>query len=145
MTSISSRLRTASQPTVLLAEDDPDQSDSLRETLEDEGYAVETAFSGDTALQKLLARKYDVVILDVRMPGLDGATVLRQLRQCPEKAGLPVVLVSAFASEADMQRYRAQGANASFAKPFDVKELLVTIATLRAGKRRSGRFTALPR
>jgi len=114
----------------LIAEDDPDQSDMLRDTLQDEGFTVDTAFSGDVAYQKLLNHKYDLVILDIRMPGLNGGTVLKALRLKKSKAELPVIILSAFATETDMRRYRADGANAALAKPYEINELLSVIACL---------------
>ena len=118
------------QRVALIAEDDPDQSDMLRDTLQDEGFVVETAFSGDVAYQKLLDHKYDLVILDIRMPGLNGGTVLKALRLKKDKTQLPVIVVSAFATESDMQRYRADGANACLSKPYELVELLSLIIRL---------------
>jgi DNA-binding response OmpR family regulator len=115
---------------ILLAEDDPDQSDMLRDVLQDEGYAVDTAFSGDVAYRKLLNHQYHLVILDIRMPGLNGGTVLKALRLKKSKAEAPVIVVSAFATEEDMARYRADGANAAIAKPYEMNELLQLVAQL---------------
>lgn len=116
-------------PIILLAEDDPDQSDMLKDTLQDEGYVVETAFSGDVAYQKLLDYTYALIILDIRMPGLNGGTVLKALRLKKSKSEAPVIIVSAFATEADMERYRVDGANASLSKPYDIEELLALVAS----------------
>lgn len=118
------------QQIALIAEDDPDQSDMLRDTLQDEGFIVETAFSGDVAYQKLVDHNYDIVILDIRMPGLNGGTVLKALRLKKSKTELPVIVVSAFATESDVVRYRADGANAVLAKPYEISELLTLIAGL---------------
>ena len=123
-------LNPVSNRVALIAEDDPDQSDMLRDTLRDEGFTVDTAFSGDVAYQKLLDHKYDLVILDIRMPGLNGGTVLKALRQKKTKAELPVVVMSAFATESDMARYRADGANAAIAKPYEIDDLLKVISCL---------------
>jgi CheY-like chemotaxis protein len=118
------------RPTVLLAEDDPDQSEMLSDTLEEEGYTVDSAFSGDAAHNKLLHNQYDLVILDIRMPGMDGATVLRHFRKNEQPSGkhIPVIVVSAFATRQDVERYKQYGADASFAKPYDMNELISAIA-----------------
>ena len=116
------------KPILLIAEDDPDQSDMLKETLEDEGYAVETAFSGETAFHKLLKHQYDLAILDIRMPGMYGSDVLRQYRKQEKDKHLPVVVVSAFATAVDMERYRADGADACFSKPYNLDELIKKVS-----------------
>jgi len=117
-------------PAILIAEDDPDQSDMLKDILEHEGFRVETAFSGDVAYAKLIGHSYDLVILDIRMPGLNGGTVLKTYRASGANHHVPIIIVSAFATEADMQRYKADGANASLAKPYDIQELLDLIGQL---------------
>jgi DNA-binding response OmpR family regulator len=123
-------LNTNTQRVALIAEDDPDQSDMLRDALQDEGFTVETAFSGDVAYDKLLNHRYDLVILDIRMPGLCGSTVLKALRQKKNKTELPVLVMSAFATDADMKRYYEAGANAALAKPYEIDDLLKVIARL---------------
>ncbi|HYG75030.1 MAG TPA: response regulator [Planctomycetota bacterium] len=130
-------LFTDTRPAILLAEDDPDQSDMLREALEDEGYRVEAAFSGDVADRKLVDRRFDLVILDIRMPGLHGEAVMKAFRSRKNGKATPVIIVSAFASAADMERYQATGATASFAKPYSLDELLACIARLTERERKT--------
>ena len=127
-----------SRPILLLAEDDQDQSDMLREILEDEGYAVETAFRGDTALQKVEKNCFDLVILDIRLPGLNGRQVLAEIRRQWNKKRLPVIVVSAFASATELDRFTNDGANASFSKPYEVNSLLHQVAGLIASKKNEG-------
>lgn len=118
------------KPVILLAEDDPDQSDMLRESLENQGYAVDTAFSGDVAYKRLSERHYAAAILDARMPGLHGATVLKTCKALNPLALTPVIMVSAFAAPQDMERYRRDGALASFSKPLDVSKLLQLLTSV---------------
>ncbi len=117
-----SQLDPSGKAVILVAEDDPDQSDMLRDRLESEGYAVETAFSGDVALRRLSERKYAAAIMDARMPGQHGGTVLKVcniMKKCT-----PIIMVSAFATPADMDKYRRDGAVASFSKPLNVPKVL---------------------
>lgn len=112
-------------PRILLAEDDPDQSDMLREALTMEGYTVDTAFSGDKACKKLHQHKYDLIILDVRMPGMDGGAVLRDFRsKQADSSRTQVMIVSAFATGLDLLRFRSDGADACFSKPYSLAHLL---------------------
>jgi CheY-like chemotaxis protein len=117
---------------ILVAEDDPDQSDSLREVLENEGYAVETVFSGDVALQRLSSRSFAVAIMDARMPGLHGGTVLKVCRLKIPPFCTPIIMVSAFASPRDLDQYKKDGAIASFSKPLDIAKLIECIRQLRS-------------
>jgi DNA-binding response OmpR family regulator len=103
----------------------PIQSDMLRDALTTEGYIVDTAFSGDTACRKLNQHAYDLVILDVRMPGLNGGQVLRDFRsKHTEEPHTPVAIVSAFATGLEMMRFRRDGADACFSKPYSLASLL---------------------
>jgi two-component system copper resistance phosphate regulon response regulator CusR len=126
----SESLDTKAHPSVLLAEDDPDQSDMLRDALLDAGYRVDCAFSGDVAYRKLMEHEYNLVLMDVRMPGLNGGTVLKAFRQHKPDLHTPVIIVSAFATGPEMARYKKDGADASFSKPYAVDELLATITVL---------------
>ena len=123
------------RPTVLLAEDDPDQSEMLSEILDAEGFNVDTAFSGDAALHKLRDHKYDLLILDIRMPGANGQEVLRQFRMGEKGGHTPVVIVSAFATEPEMRKYRLDGADDIFSKPYDIHELLAAVKRLTCLKK----------
>lgn len=117
-------------PAILLAEDDPDQSEMLKDILEVEGFQVDTAFSGDMALKKMREHTYALAILDVRMPGLNGAEVLRRYRQTETGPRTPMVIVSAFATDAQMLQYKKDGADRGFSKPYDVEYLIAGIREL---------------
>lgn len=117
-------------PVILVAEDDPDQSDSLREVLESEGYGVETVFSGDMALQRLTSRSYSAAIMDGRMPGLHGGTVLKACHVKHPQICTPIIMVSAFASPHDLAQYKIDGAAASFTKPLNIVDVLKFVRQL---------------
>lgn len=117
----------SNRPAVLLAEDDPDQSEMLADILDGEGYTVETAFSGEAALHKLMNREYELVLLDIRMPGMYGSEVLRRFRTKEKDARTAIIVLSAFATEPEMQQHRRDGANLSLSKPYDFEELIAAI------------------
>jgi len=112
---------------ILIAEDSPDQRQFLAESLIDEGYLVDTAVNGEVASKKLENNYYDLAVMDVRMPRKSGLAVLEELRK--RKPAMPVILVSAFASNDDIERFKASGASAAMSKPFGFTELLKLIAS----------------
>ena len=117
---------------VLVVDDDDVIRELITVNLELEGYDVETAFDGQDALDKVKTVKPDVITLDIMMPRLDGWETATRLRDDPETAGIKVVLLSARAQEADVQRGERIGVDAYLTKPFDPDELLAVVARLAA-------------
>ncbi len=120
--------------TALVVEDDPSVFETIRETLEVEGIDCLGAPDGPTALEMVVARRPDLVVLDVKLPGLSGLEVCRRIRQNPVTSRLPIIIVSALGAEADHVRGLEIGADDYVSKPFGVRELL---ARVRAVLRRS--------
>jgi two-component system, OmpR family, response regulator len=81
--------------------------------------SVNTADSGMRALQSMQVSKPDLVLLDVMMPNMDGPTTLQQMRSQPELQSIPVIFMTAKAMPQEVARFRALGAAAVIAKPFD--------------------------
>jgi CheY-like chemotaxis protein len=81
--------------------------------------SVSTADSGTRALQSMQSSKPDLVLLDVMMPNMDGPTTLQQMRSQPELQAIPVIFMTAKAMPQEVARFRALGAAAVIAKPFD--------------------------
>jgi DNA-binding response OmpR family regulator len=119
---------------ILVIEDEPRILAFLARGLEAEGFAVDGAGNGRNGLERALAKRYDLVILDLLLPGLDGLGVLRELqRQCPD---LPVVIVSARSDLQTKLRGFGLGACDYVSKPFSLDELLARVrAQLRHGWR----------
>jgi DNA-binding response OmpR family regulator len=119
---------------ILVVEDEPRILAFLGRGLEAEGFAVDGAGNGRNGLKRALAQRYDLVILDLLLPGLDGLSVLRELqRQRPE---LPVVIVSARSDLQTKLRGFGLGACDYVSKPFSFDELLARVrAQLRHGWR----------
>ena len=119
------RLRHAGQR-VLLAEDNPVNQEVARELLRRAGLQVDTAADGAEALAKLRALHYDVVLMDVQMPGMDGLSATRALRE-ERGPGLPVIAMTAHAFGEDRAACLAAGMNDHVAKPVDPERLYATL------------------
>ena len=111
-------MRTLSR--VLYVEDDPDIQEVAKLALEVVGgLEVTLASSGTEALDAATRQVPDLVLLDVMMPGMDGPTTLRALRQLDQMADVPVIFVTAKVQSTEVNEYLAQGAAGVIAKPFD--------------------------
>ena len=117
-------------PLVLCADDDADILVLLAIRLERAGFRVAQAADGEQALSLARELRPDVVVLDVMMPRLSGTEVLGALRGDESTAGMPVVLLSARAQEADVERGLDAGADAYLAKPFQAPELIEVVGRL---------------
>lgn len=116
-----------SRPRVLVVEDDPLLSQQLVELLRGNGYDPHPAFEGETGLSSALNGTYDLILLDVMLPGLDGYSVLRQLRRARQT---PVVMLTACDAEEERIRGFTSGADDYLAKPFSFTELVLRIEAL---------------
>lgn len=114
---------------VLVVDDDADVRCTLVRVLEKLGHEVEQASDGPQALAAL-SLDIDLVLLDASMPGIDGFEVARRIRQDPQRANLPIVMVTGLDSRQDRLRAVEAGVNDFIAKPFDVTELRVRTASL---------------
>ncbi len=109
---------------VLVVDDDPVILKLLRVNFEIEGFEVIAATDGREGLERARLDEPDVVVSDVMMPGLDGLGLLAALRADAATRHLPVILLTAKAQGADVERGRALGADDYVTKPFDPLELI---------------------
>ena len=117
---------------ILLVEDSPEVSLTVREILENAGHTVDDVDSGAAALKVLKTKKYDLIVSDIWMPGMDGIALLKEIRG--SGSNIPVVVISGGAPNAPLT-YTAPlaatfGANVVIYKPFEKAELLKAIATV---------------
>ncbi|MET9389347.1 response regulator [Streptomyces sp. NPDC006624] len=108
---------------VLIADDDADIRDLVAFKLAQSGHRVTAVEDGMTALRLVREHQPDLVLLDIRMPGLSGLDVCRELRAAPETAALPVILITARSQEGDVELGFAAGADDYIVKPFSPREL----------------------
>ena len=113
---------------ILIVEDEKLLADSLRAMLEGKGFTVEAVYDGETGAEYAETGVYDLLILDVMMPGLDGYQVARQVRA--RRCGTPILMLTARSSLEDRIEGLNAGADYYLTKPFDTRELLACIGAL---------------
>ncbi|WP_125153251.1 response regulator transcription factor [Clostridium rectalis] len=116
---------------ILIAEDDVFINNMIKESLIKEGYKVEQAFHGVEAVEKFYSQNYNMVILDIMMPIMDGIEAMRRIR---EKSKVPILILSAKGEESDKVIGLGMGADDYIVKPFSIPEL---IARVKCNIRRS--------
>ena len=114
-------------PDVLVVEDDPANRVLAKRILEAHGYRHAAAGDGQDALARAAARRPDLILLDLSMPGLDGWEVARRVRRDPGLAGVRILALTAHAMRGDRERALAAGCDGYLAKPYRPAELLAAI------------------
>jgi DNA-binding response OmpR family regulator len=102
---------------LLIVEDDAPLASGLSRILEAEGHAVDVTARGEDAVLAASQERFDLVILDIGLPRMDGFEVLRRLRAAPRTKALPVIMVTSFSRDRDAKRGRELGANDYIVKP----------------------------
>lgn len=120
-------------PRILVADDEPRLLHIVAMYLTMEGFDVTCAPDGDAALALLQEKEFDLAILDVMMPGVDGIEVCRRVRLEPRTRSLPVLVFTALSSDDDVERARLAGANHLITKPFSLPGLGSVVRELFGG------------
>ena len=118
---------------ILAVEDEEDILELIRYNLEKEGYKVESAETGETAIRKADTENFDLMLLDLMLPGIDGLEVARRLKKNTRTRELPIIMLTAKGEESDIVTGLELGADDYITKPFSPK---VMIARVRALLRR---------
>ena len=113
---------------VLIVEDEQELAKVLKRHLEDASCAVELAFRGDDGLRAAEAKTFDLILLDIMLPGMDGIEVCRQLRS--QRVYTHVVMITARATEVDKVLGLEMGADDYITKPFSVSELMARVKAI---------------
>lgn len=118
---------------ILLVEDHPLNFVLVRDLLEHAGFDVLHAATGEAALAAANAERPDLVLMDVRLPDMDGLEVTRLLKAAPETRDLRIVVLTAHAMRVDIERARAHGCDGFITKPIDPKTFVAEVtAAMRA-------------
>ena len=113
---------------VLLVEDEENLHDALKLNLELEGYEITSAFDGQEALKKIEEEYFDLIIMDVMLPGVDGISVTENIRL--HNNDVPILILSAKNTSADRVAGLKKGADDYLTKPFNLEELLLRVQKL---------------
>ena len=113
---------------LLIVEDEKELCDTVAASLYRAGYEVDTCYDGEEALDYILTEEYDLIVLDLNLPGMDGMDVLREVRKVNKE--LKVLILSARSSVSDKVQGLDSGANDYLAKPFAFEELEARIRSL---------------
>lgn len=119
---------------ILVADDDDNILLLVRANLEIDGYEVLEASDGEKALQIIENNRPDLILLDVMMPKIDGWKVLKKVKQTPELASIPVVMLTAKVQETDQIKGWESGANEYVTKPFNPLSLIQIVKKLLSGE-----------
>ncbi len=114
---------------ILIVDDEQNMRITLADILQDEGYEVDVAASGDEALRWCAEQDYTVVLLDMRMPGMDGVETFRQIRRHQE--AVRVILMSAYSVDELKDAALGEGAIAFLSKPLDIEQVVKLIGEVR--------------
>ena len=113
----------AGKPKILIVDDDRNTIQTLNDLLGEYGYDIESAINGSQAIQKIEKQPPDIVLLDTRLPGMDGYTVCEKIRSI-SGSSIKIVLYTAYADLVDVSRAKAVGADEYISKTEDFSNLL---------------------
>jgi CheY-like chemotaxis protein len=117
-------------PRILLVEDNEMNRDMLSRRLARKGFAVEMAVDGKAGVEMGRAGKYDLILMDMSLPEIDGWEATRQLRAAPETASVPIIALTAHAMAGDRDKALEAGCNDYDTKPIELDRLLGKMAAL---------------
>jgi len=115
---------------ILIIEDEKDIQDLLQLYLKRDGFGADIARDGETGLRKASQERYDLILLDLMLPQVDGLEVCRNLRSRPQTADIPIIMITAKAEESDRVVGLEMGADDYITKPFSPREVLARVKAI---------------
>jgi len=118
------------QPKILIVEDDPNSALLVKDFLTLKGFDIDHVTDGLSAVTKIEANVFSIVILDLRLPGQNGFVTAEKIRQLPVGASVPIIVLTAFADTQNKLRAYQSGVNFVLPKPVNIKELYYVVNNL---------------
>lgn len=111
-------------PNILVVEDNPDNMTLVKWILEDEGFQITEALTGEDCLETLKSSSFDLVLMDISLPGIDGKETTQQIRQNPQLKDLPIIALTAHAVKGEEEAIWNSGVSDLITKPI-AEDLLI--------------------
>jgi two-component system cell cycle response regulator DivK len=112
---------------ILMVEDNSMNMELFKDLLEVQGYEVYEATNAQEALGQVKSNEFDLILMDVQLPGMDGLTTAKIIREDPQNKNTPVIALTAYAMKGDEERMKEAGCDGYIAKPIDAKEFPKTV------------------
>ena len=112
---------------VLVVEDEPNNMVLMKSILKHYGHETIEAFTGEEGLEKAAASRPDLILMDIRLPGIDGLETTRRIRKMENMVDVPIIAVSSYAIDDDLEMLRKAGCNGSLQKPINPTTINDTI------------------
>ena len=119
--------------TILIVEDDTKNMTLFRDLLQVSGYSTILASGGKEGIELAKAKKPDLILMDIQMPGMDGLEATRILKADATTSGIPVIALTAYAMKGDKERILQAGCDGYLAKPINTDEFLKEVAEYLSG------------
>ncbi len=115
---------------ILIVDDEVELVDLLKQSLEEHGYDVSCAYDGKKAIETFFSVEPDLLLIDIRMPKFDGNQVIMTLKSTPKAKSVPIIIISAYCDEQQIEYAKRLGVDAYFPKPFLADEVYQKINAL---------------
>jgi len=122
---------------ILIVEDNDDSRELVVKVLKNKGYQMIEAADGEIALEKAVAEKPDLILMDISIPKMDGYEVTKKLKSLEEFSEIPIVALTAHAMKGDREKVIMAGFEGYISKPINVRELPEQVRSFLRGKRES--------
>ena len=113
---------------ILVVDDEPLNMELAKDLLEVAGYVVYEATDADEAIQKAREDKFDVILMDIQLPGMDGLTATKIIKEDSMNKNTPIVILTAYAMKGDKEKIEASGCDGYLTKPINTKEFAQSVA-----------------